>query len=179
MRSDRTPTPFDVDGHPTCCRQLSLGRWWLTGPSHASLSHSLLTPYEPFYDLTFSEGRRDMGASARTTTPSSPLRHSHPLVSSRHSVVASTAAAATPCSLPCGLDTSFPHSISVCYCPTTPYYLPHGLDASLPRSLSPSRLATAATAPCSHPHDLDASCRSLAPYRPVVVAAAPFPPSPA
>jgi hypothetical protein len=35
----------------------------------------LLTSYEPFYDLTFSEGRRDMGASAHALVYRNHLRY--------------------------------------------------------------------------------------------------------
>ena len=35
----------------------------------------LLTSYEPFYDLTFSEGRQDMGASAHASVYRNHLRY--------------------------------------------------------------------------------------------------------
>lgn len=53
---------------------------YLISPStYVSLTHLLLslllTPYEPFYDLTFSEGRRDMGASAHASVYRNHLRY--------------------------------------------------------------------------------------------------------
>lgn len=57
---------------------VSLTRLWLC---------LLLTPYEPFYNLTFSEGRRDMGASAHASVYRKNLRYPTSFYSKRRAAL--------------------------------------------------------------------------------------------